>query len=88
MLVETESGCKFIIDLERKTWARIEAGYQTTAPLRTSSGSFITISPIKVGQVLRMFCPPINDSSSARLIMTSFVTNIEERAHIDLHGDY
>ena len=77
MTITTESGSKYIIDLEKKTWRQEKQGNPNT-PLRTSEGTFVKISDLHVGRPLTMLGKPLVEGASFRLINTTFITNIQD----------
>lgn len=77
MIVTTKSGTKYRIDLEAKTWQRLEATYKS-GHLRTEFGKFIGIEGLAVGCGMIITCPPITPRASARVIYTTQVVAIED----------
>ncbi len=75
ILITTETGSKYLLDMENKTWERVrstlESGY-----LRTPKGPFLSAEYEKNGH-LALTCPPIRDGSTFRYIQTSRIVKIE-----------
>jgi hypothetical protein len=74
--IRTRSGAEYTIDLETKTWERVP-GVESSW-IRTQSGEFTSISPIKIGHSVTMTCPPITEGAIGRLIVTTEVVCVEE----------
>lgn len=77
MIVTTEHGTKFQINLQHKTWARIDKTGDS-GNLRTESGTFFEILGPVIGESLKLWCPLIGTDSPGRLIQTSWITAIED----------
>jgi hypothetical protein len=76
-IVTTESGTKYRIDLEAKTWERLHATWMS-GHLRTESGDIVLISGPVVGERMEIIGSPVVGSYKGRLISTSCVVSVEE----------
>lgn len=74
--IKTESGSLYEIDQEKKTWSRPVHALSSNQ-VRTEGGRYISLTPPRVGQVLRMYCPPLNPVSHVRVIITTPIVEIE-----------
>ncbi len=83
-IVTTKSGTKYRIDLENKTWERLNATWMS-GHLRTESGKIVCISEIVVGLPMDIVGPPLNGSFAGRYICTSNVVSVEEERPGDKH---
>ena len=77
MIITTVHGTKFKVDLENKTWERINKTGDS-GNLRDESGTFIESSDPAIGQPFILKCPPRIEAATGRMIITSPVTEIEE----------
>jgi len=77
MIITTVHGTKFKVDLENKTWERIDKTGDS-GNLRDESGPFIESSDPAVGHPVILKCPPRIEAATGRMIITSPVTEIEE----------
>ena len=77
MIITTENGTKFSIDLVNKTWARIDKTGDS-GNLRTESGTYNEIQGPVIGEPCRVWCNNIYEWAGARLIMTTNIIKIEE----------
>ena len=77
MLITTETGSIYDLDLENKIWNRVKTTTES-GHVRTTSGEFYEVGSIEVGEPVSFVCPPIREGSSFRYIKTSKVVKIEE----------
>jgi hypothetical protein len=78
MIITTEHGTKFRINLQNKTWERIDKTGDSSN-LRSESGVFNSIlEGLSIGRHLVMICPPVTKGALGRMIITSCVVSIEE----------
>lgn len=77
MIYTTVDGTKFEIDLEAKTWKRIDKTGDY-GNLRTEEGTFTSVLGDGVGSSLQLLCPPFKEGTFARMIMTQPIKTIEE----------
>ena len=85
MIITTETGSRYHIGLLSKCWTRMDFT-DRSGPLRSGGGEFESIEPIKIGQPVRMICPPINPPYQ-RYIVTSLVTKLEEDDYAQISSD-
>ena len=75
----TESGSIYIIDTEAQTWRKERMPLvEGNQPLRSQSGVYKKITPIRVGLPIAMTGKPLDNRADFRLITTSFVVKLEE----------
>lgn len=78
--VRTETGSEYVIDLTLKTWERLKRE-NSSGKLRTESGTYQEIEPIKLGEGVLMICDPLPESvpgTTGRMVLTSNVVEITE----------
>ncbi len=75
-VVHTESGSRYLIDYDNRTWERFKG--EGANELRSTSGQFTDIGPLQIGQRLAMLCPPYHDKAGGRAIISSEITAIED----------
>lgn len=71
----TRSGSIYEIDHEARTWARLINSAESNR-VRTPDGTFLSISPIRVGSSVTLTCPPIVEGTDVRWIQTTPVVRI------------
>ena len=76
MIVITENGSRYQIDLDAKTWARLEHAPWSNM-VRTKTGPYDQIRA-HLGEPMRLLCPPLTPGLDGRYIRTSNVVSIEE----------
>lgn len=76
MIVTTELGTRYKIDVAAKTWERLSKT-DKSGHLRTESGSITNIDGPVVGQRMVILAPPLNPESAVRVISTSPVALVE-----------
>ena len=75
ILITTETGSKYLLDMENKTWERVHSTLES-GHLRTTKASFLS-AEYDSGHLI-LVCLPINDTSAFRYIQTSRILKIEE----------
>ena len=78
MIVTTENGSKYRVDLDAKTWERLSHP-KWSNQVRTKMGAYDEIR-LSVGSPMEMLCPPITPGTDGRFISTSDVVSIEEES--------
>lgn len=78
VLITTETGSKYLLDMENKIWERTHSTLES-GRLRTTSASFLS-ADYQLGGHLELICPPINDKSTYRYIQTSRIIKIEDQS--------
>jgi len=75
--VTTETGSVYLIDLENKTWERIQVG-ETSGRIRSDQGSILNAQPLRiiVGESMYIITDMINPAP--RFLTTSPVVSIED----------
>lgn len=78
--VKTKTGSVYHINTTYKMWEQIEQGNDvpivSSAPLRTTHGSYVKVSDPSLGLGLLIQCPPLVEGTIGRLIYTSDVVEI------------
>jgi hypothetical protein len=79
--IQTESGSKYIIDHDAKTWSRSKG--EGASEIRTDSGTFeefklVRISERDMSDSIQMICPPINPPYKRLIISTPIVALYHE----------
>jgi hypothetical protein len=73
----TETGSLYEIDMDKKTWARLEEPtIEGSYPLRTTSGTYYSINGIEVGFPAQWLSEPVDPTKDYRLVETSRVVEI------------
>ncbi len=75
-LVHTVSGSRYLIDYDNRTWKRFKG--EEANEIRSDGGEFLDIGPLEVGQRLAMLCPPYNERTGSRAIISSEIVSVEE----------
>ena len=76
MIVTTESGSKYRVDLDKKTWERVQIT-DKSGPVRTKCGSYNEIRLV-IGDPMELLCPPFTKGSEGRYVETSNVISVVE----------
>lgn len=76
MIVTTETGTKYRVDRDTKTWERVHYSDES-GPLKTKLGTYLEIRLV-VGDPMELLCPPLDPKAQARYISTSPVVSVEE----------
>jgi hypothetical protein len=73
----TKHDSLYEIDHEKKTWKQLEAGHDREAlGLRTTEGTYLTISDIVIGQRVSLVAAPFVENATFRLVSTSPVRSV------------